>query len=134
MDERYMKQALLNLIKNAHAAMNGGGVLTVATGLADNEIQITVSDTGVGISAGNISKVFEPYYTTKETGTGLGLTIVYKIIKEHLGDINVRSREGEGSCFTITLPVCETEHRLIGTDYTDDFLGETGNAGQGGKN
>ena len=113
MDERYMKQALLNLIRNAQAAMPDGGVLTVSTAFADNEIRVNVIDTGVGINAENLSKIFEPYYTTKESGTGLGLTIVFKIIKEHRGEINVQSREGEGTCFTITLPAIESERRLI---------------------
>jgi signal transduction histidine kinase len=113
MDERYMKQALLNLIKNAMAAMEGGGTLTVSTDLADDEIQISVCDTGVGIFKDNLSRIFEPYYTTKETGTGLGLTIVYKIIREHRGEISVQSRENEGSCFTISLPLEQKDQKLI---------------------
>jgi PAS domain S-box-containing protein len=116
MDERYMKRALLNLINNAQAAMEGGGTLTVETALADNEILIKVSDTGTGISPDNVLKIFEPYYTTKETGTGLGLTIVYKVIREHQGEINVQSREGEGSSFIITLPAYQTERRLIASE------------------
>jgi PAS domain S-box-containing protein len=116
MDERYMKRALLNLINNARAAMEDGGTLTVATALVDNEIQIKISDTGIGISPDNLLKIFEPYYTTKETGTGLGLTIVYKVIREHQGEVNVQSREGEGSSFVITLPAYQNEHRLIASD------------------
>ena len=113
MDERYMKQVLLNLVKNAQAAMKGGGTLTVATALAENEIKLSVADTGVGISPKNLAKIFDPYFTTKETGTGLGLTLAFKIIREHRGDIAVQSREGHGSCFTITLPVIQKERRLI---------------------
>jgi PAS domain S-box-containing protein len=113
MDERYMKQALLNLVNNARAAMAGGGELLIKTALADGEIVITISDNGMGISAENLSKIFEPYFTTKDTGTGLGLTIVFKIIKEHQGEINVQSRLGEGSCFTVTLPVIQKQPRLI---------------------
>ena len=112
-DERYMKQALLNLIKNAQAAMRGGGILKIGTSLAEDEINISICDTGIGISADNLSKIFEPYWTTKTSGTGLGLTIVYKIVREHGGEINVQSREGEGSCFTISLPVIQTERRMI---------------------
>jgi signal transduction histidine kinase len=113
-DDRYMKQALLNLIKNAIAAMPGGGELTITTGFSDTEIQISVQDTGVGISEENLSKIFEPYFTTKETGSGLGLTLVFKIIREHRGEMTVKSREGEGACFTITLPVPQRETRLLG--------------------
>jgi PAS domain S-box-containing protein len=112
-DERYMKQALLNLIKNAMAAMNGGGQLTLKTECRDGEIQIVVSDTGIGISEENISKIFEPYFTTKETGSGLGLTLVFKIAREHRGDISVKSKEGEGTSFKITLPIPQKERRLI---------------------
>ncbi|MDR1899718.1 MAG: PAS domain S-box protein, partial [Treponema sp.] len=77
MDERFMKQAMLNLIKNAQAAMPGGGTLTIRTERADSELRISVSDTGTGISEENLSKIFEPYFTTKEAGSGLGLTLVY---------------------------------------------------------
>jgi PAS domain S-box-containing protein len=112
-DERYMKQALLNLIKNAQAAMPNGGLLTIATQTADNEIRISVCDTGMGMSAESLKKIFEPYFTTKDNGTGLGLTLVFKIIKEHHGEIAVESREGEGSNFEISLPIRRKEKRLI---------------------
>jgi len=112
-DERYMKQALLNLIKNAQAAMPNGGLLTIATQVSDNEIRISVCDTGVGMNAESLAKIFEPYFTTKDNGTGLGLTLVYKIIKEHHGEIAVESREGEGSNFEISLPVRRKDKRLI---------------------
>jgi signal transduction histidine kinase len=113
-DDRHMKQVLLNLIKNAQAAMPNGGLLTIATQMSDNEIRISVCDTGIGISAENLKKIFEPYFTTKESGTGLGLTLVYKIIKEHRGEISVESREGEGTNFEIILPVYQKEMRMIG--------------------
>jgi PAS domain S-box-containing protein len=119
-DERYMKQALLNLIKNAIAAMPEGGTLTVKTGGTDTEIQIGVYDTGIGIPEDNLPKIFEPYFTTKDTGSGLGLTLVFKIIKEHRGEVIVKSRKGEGSCFIITLPVPQKETRLLG------YEGESG--------
>jgi PAS domain S-box-containing protein len=112
-DERFMKQALLNLIKNAIAAMGNGGTLTITTGFNDTEIQISVKDTGIGISEENLPKIFEPYFTTKPTGTGLGLTLVFKIIREHRGDLNVKSREGEGTDFIITLPIPQRETRLL---------------------
>ncbi|MDR0786104.1 MAG: PAS domain-containing sensor histidine kinase [Treponema sp.] len=122
-DERYMKQALLNLIKNAIAAMPQGGTLSIKTRVHDAEVLLSVTDTGVGISEENISKIFEPYWTTKETGSGLGLTLVYKIIKEHQGEIAVKSKEGEGAFFTISLPIPQKDRRLL--CYDGDFYSFT---------
>jgi len=112
-DERYMKQALLNLIKNAQAAMPNGGVLTVMTNFTDNEIRISICDTGIGISKENLAKIFEPYFTTRETGTGLGLTQVYKIIREHQGEISVDSSPGTGAEFRINLPIPQKVTRML---------------------
>jgi len=113
-DERHMKQAFLNLIKNAQAAMPKGGVFTVVTNFADNEIRISFCDTGVGISKENLVKIFEPYFTTRDAGTGLGLTQVYKIIREHNGEITVDSAPDTGAEFRISLPIPQKETRLIG--------------------
>jgi PAS domain S-box-containing protein len=113
-DERFMKQAFLNLIKNAIAAMPDGGKLLIKTETEDTDVKITVADTGTGISDENITKIFEPYFTTKDNGSGLGLTLVYKIIREHQGEINVKSAPGEGASIIITLPVPQKEWRLIG--------------------
>ncbi|MDR2418623.1 MAG: PAS domain-containing protein [Treponema sp.] len=127
-DERHIKQVLLDLIKNAIAAMSEGGVLTVITEATDTEVFISISDTGVGIPEENLSKIFEPYFTTKATGSGLGLTLVFKIIREHQGEITVKSRPSEGTCFTISLPVPQKERRLIGygSDKEDTaYHGET---------
>jgi signal transduction histidine kinase len=115
-----MKQALLNLIKNAQAAMPKGGLLTIATLGSESEIRISICDTGTGISPENLKKIFEPYFTTKDSGTGLGLTLVYKIIREHHGDISVDSREGEGTDFEIILPVHRKEQRLIPYNVNDN--------------
>lgn len=116
LDPRYMKQAVLNLVQNALAAMPRGGKLTLSTGRGDDGILLTVADTGTGIPEENLPKIFEPYFTTKETGTGLGLTLTFKIVKEHGGEIAVRSREGEGTAFTITLPLPPAERRLLSHD------------------
>ncbi|MDR0502663.1 MAG: PAS domain-containing protein [Treponema sp.] len=113
MDERFMKQALLNLIKNAQSAMHEGGVLTIATKCADDEVRILICDTGCGISKENLARIFEPYFTTRETGTGLGLTQVFKIIKEHQGEITVDSTPGTGAEFRIILPVPRKNTRMI---------------------
>jgi len=119
MDERYMKQAILNLITNARAAMPNGGVLTVATNRVDNEVRISICDTGIGISEEHLIKIFEPYFTTKETGTGLGLTHVYKIIREHQGEITVDSAPDQGAEFKIILPVPQKETRMIAYNEGD---------------
>ncbi|GHU32247.1 PAS domain-containing sensor histidine kinase [Spirochaetia bacterium] len=115
-DERYIKQALLNLVKNSIAAMPDGGTLTIATYRQDSEVILCVSDTGTGIPEENISKIFEPYFTTKATGSGLGLTLVYKIIREHNGEITIKSRINEGTSFIISLPIPQKDRKLIGFD------------------
>jgi two-component system, sporulation sensor kinase E len=114
-DSRYIKQALLNLIKNAIAAMPSGGALRLETLRSGEEVLVRVSDTGTGIPEQIMDKIFEPYFTTKPFGTGLGLTIVFKIIKEHFGDISVSSRMGEGTTVTLALPMPQSEKILI--DY-----------------
>ncbi len=114
-DPRFIKQALLNLIKNAVSAMPEGGVLRVRTMREGEDVLIRVSDTGTGIPEEIIGKIFEPYFTTKPFGTGLGLTIVFKIVKEHFGDISVASRPAEGTTFVVSLPIPQKEKMLI--DY-----------------
>lgn len=109
LDVNYMKQALLNIVKNAMHAMEGGGNLTILTKLDGDFISLSISDTGSGIPEEKISKIFEPYYTTKDTGTGLGLTVVFKVIKEHKGEISVSSVINEGTTFTILLPIPQSE-------------------------
>jgi PAS domain S-box-containing protein len=113
LDRRYMKQAILNLAKNALAAMPDGGSLGFRVEAKDDEVHIAVEDSGTGISEEDLPKIFEPYYTTKETGTGLGLTITFKIVREHQGEINVSSKPGYGSTFTIVLPVPQREKHLL---------------------
>ncbi|MFP4179929.1 MAG: two-component system sensor histidine kinase NtrB [Spirochaetaceae bacterium] len=113
-DEKFIKQALMNIVKNGIAAMEGGGVLTISTREDEGYVHTDISDTGVGISDEKITKIFEPYYTTKDFGSGLGLTVVYKVVREHGGEISVQSQEGEGTVFTISLPVPESEKKLLG--------------------
>jgi PAS domain S-box-containing protein len=113
MDERYIKQAVLNLLKNAISAMPEGGTLRVQTVQKGNELRLRIRDTGVGIPEENMEKIFEPYFTTKDFGSGLGLTLVYKIVKEHLGDIEINSKVGEGTTITLSFPIPQKEKRLI---------------------
>jgi signal transduction histidine kinase len=133
-DENLLKQALLNLIKNAMNAMENGGMLTLQARLDGNHVSIKVTDTGTGMSEETIQKIFEPYFTTKATGTGLGLTVVYKIMKEHKGDISVTSKLGEGTCFTLTFPVPRTERLALDNEAVtcvassvEEVLDETDN-------
>ena len=111
LDAKYLKQALLNIVKNAIAAMPQGGTLRIETRRKGDTLQLKVSDTGVGIPEENLDKIFEPYFTTREFGSGLGLTLVYKIVKEHQGEIAVSSRPGEGTTFTLSFPVPQGERR-----------------------
>jgi len=114
LDEKYLKQALLNIIKNAISAMPQGGTLRIESQRKGASLQLKVSDDGVGIPEGNLDKIFEPYFTTKDFGSGLGLTLVYKIVKEHLGEIAVSSQVGAGTTFTLSFPIPQKEKRLIG--------------------
>jgi len=109
-DPHALQQVFLNMIHNAHQAMAGHcrpGVLTVRSRLDDEMISIRFQDTGPGIPADNLQKIFEPLFTTKERGegTGLGLSICYEIIREHGGNIYVASEHGDGACFVVELPV-----------------------------
>jgi PAS domain S-box-containing protein len=116
LDERLMKQALLNLVKNALAAMPGGGELKLSADSSDEEVILSVEDSGLGISEEDLPKIFEPYFTTKDNGTGLGLTITFKIVREHGGEISVASRPGLGSTFAIHLPVPQKDKKLLPFD------------------
>ena len=120
-DKRYIKQVLINLIKNAEFAMTKtGGILKIATEYKDNQAVLKISDTGTGIPDHILSRIFEPYFTTKDFGSGIGLTISYKIIKEHGGDISVKTKEKKGTTFIVTLPIPEKRQKLIGWDKKGD--------------
>jgi signal transduction histidine kinase len=106
-DPESLRSVITNLIINGFQAMDGsGGRLSIVLAPEDGgrRARIDVTDTGRGIAPEDISKVFEPYYSTKETGTGLGLAIVKKAVDDHHGTISVKSKVGEGTTFTITLP------------------------------
>jgi signal transduction histidine kinase len=122
-DPYYLDQVIKNLVINAIDAMTDGGRITINSCIAAHEevtnldekridgelIKIAVSDTGKGIEKENLNNVFDPFYTTKAQGkgSGLGLAMAYGIVKEHGGYITVDSREGEGTMFTIFLPVSD---------------------------
>ncbi|MBF0564801.1 MAG: hypothetical protein HQK89_06120 [Nitrospirae bacterium] len=104
---RHLEQVFVNLISNAVDSMSGKGAIRVKISQGEMDVVIEVADTGPGIPAGVIDRVFEPFYTRKDKGTGLGLFIVYNNIKKHGGTIFVSSEEGKGAAFTITLPIRE---------------------------
>ncbi len=104
-DRDQVVQVLLNLVGNALDAMPRGGTLTVGARAAGGGVAFTVRDTGPGIAPGDLGRVFEPYFTTKEGGTGLGLAIADRIAEEHGGRLEASSAPGEGATFTLTLPV-----------------------------
>ena len=82
--------------------------------LKSDSVEITISDTGVGIPADVIERIFDPFFTTKDSGTGLGLAVVHRIIEGHKGKIEVNSKEGEGTSFKITLPMAEVRSEESG--------------------
>ncbi|MEZ6062136.1 MAG: HAMP domain-containing sensor histidine kinase [Planctomycetaceae bacterium] len=106
-----LQQVFTNLISNAVAALPDGGDVRVSVSATDDgkQVCVEVSDTGTGISAEDLPRVFEPFFTTKDVGlgTGLGLSIAYGIIREHGGEISVRSTQGQGTSFRITLPLTD---------------------------
>jgi two-component system, NtrC family, sensor kinase len=107
-DGDQIQQVFMNIVLNAADAMGGnGGTLTIKTDLSDGMTQVSFTDTGCGMSQEHLSKLFAPFFTTKETGkgTGLGLAISYGIVQSHGGDIEVESEVGKGSTFRVKLPV-----------------------------
>src|SRR6266513_337618 len=113
LDRDQMKQAFYNVIKNSLEAMKRRGTLRIRTDLDDTHIIVSFVDTGSGMSAGNLSRVFEPYFTTKPSGTGLGLLIVRRIVREHGGELSIESNEGKGLTLTIRLPYIDKRVRML---------------------
>jgi PAS domain S-box-containing protein len=112
-DATQMQQVLVNLIKNAMQAMARGGTLTLQTGESSDGVWVSVADTGGGIPQEQIARIFEPFYTTKKKGSGLGLMIVQRIVRAHGGKIEVESRVGQGTTFRIWLPSHERKPKLL---------------------
>jgi two-component system, sporulation sensor kinase E len=112
-DRDQMKQAFYNLTKNSFEAMKRGGVLHIRTDRDDTHVLIRFADTGGGMSAENMSRIFEPYFTTKESGSGLGLLIVRRIVREHGGELSIASTEGKGLTVTIRLPYVDKRVRML---------------------
>ena len=112
-DPTQTQQALVNLVKNAMQAMTTGGTLTLQTGESPDAVWVSVADTGGGIPEEQINRIFEPFYTTKKSGTGLGLMIVQRIVRAHGGRIELESHVGRGTTFRLWLPLHEKKPRLL---------------------
>ena len=104
-DRQQIHQVLLNLFKNALEAMPRGGELTLATRVNGPNLEVSISDTGQGMTPEVKANIFQPYFTTKEKGTGLGLAICQNILEEHGGCLIADSVPGQGSTFTIQIPI-----------------------------
>jgi signal transduction histidine kinase len=111
-DASTLQQVLLNLVTNAREAMGSGGEIRIETGAAPERagwVRMAIADTGPGISAEELSKVFDPFYTTKRSGTGLGLSVSYGIIQDHHGTVDVQSIPGRGTTFVLAFPAVSNE-------------------------
>ena len=118
-DRDQLKQAFYNVIKNSFEAMKRRGILRIRTDMDDTHVLISFTDTGGGMTAETLSRVFEPYYTTKDSGSGLGLLIVRRIVREHGGELAIESNEGKGLTLTIRLPYRDQRIRMLeaGTNH-----------------
>jgi len=105
LDCRQIHQTLLNIVVNAFQAMSSGGTLRLSARVSDGDLEVAVADTGPGIPPEHLDRIFEPYFSTKEGGTGLGLALAQRIVEAHGGSITVDSRPGAGSTFRIRLPL-----------------------------
>lgn len=115
LDKGQMQQAIYNLLRNASQAMTDGGLLRVEIRVADDLVAVTFRDTGAGIKPEDLGTVFEPFHTTKTEGTGLGLMIVQRILRDHGGRIEIETRPGEGTAVTLVLPRDDRRVRLLGS-------------------
>jgi signal transduction histidine kinase len=109
LDQSSLRGALMNLMLNAIEAMKDGGTLSIAIEHMGKSLRLEIADTGHGISEEEVKKIFEPFYTTKEQGLGLGMPYAKKIIEQHGGTISLNSQSGEGTTITIVLPAAQAE-------------------------
>ena len=120
LDGDQMKQAFYNLIRNACQAMPHGGTLLIIGTFNDDEVRLSFDDQGKGISPENLSNLFQPFFTTRKSGTGLGLLIVRRIIREHGGEIELESKEGDGTRVNIYLPLVEKRMRYLTASHENE--------------
>jgi two-component system, NtrC family, sensor kinase len=116
-DEGQLRAVFLNLLRNSREAMPGGGTVTVRTRRAEGAVEVAVRDTGGGIPPGDLTRIFDTFYSTKERGTGLGLAFAQQVVKEHGGTIRCESELGRGTAFTVRLPT-EAEVGEVSTEET----------------
>ena len=107
-DPLEVEQLFSNLFVNAIDEMHNGGTLKVFLDHDNKNIQINISDTGKGIPLENLDKIFDPFFTTKKIGTGLGLSVVFRIIKTYNGNIKVSNEHGKGALFCVSLPLSDS--------------------------
>lgn len=112
-DRHQIKQAIYNIIRNSFQAMKSGGILRITSGIQDDFICLRFADTGGGIAPENMSRIFDPYFTTKMSGSGLGLLIVRRIVREHGGEIEIVNHEGKGIELTIRIPFRDRRVRML---------------------
>jgi len=103
-DKAQIARALRNIVENSVEAMPSGGTLKLRASGVDARIRIVVEDTGVGIEEDVMASVLDPFFTSKTMGAGLGLTMVYQIVMNHQGEIDIKSRGGKGTIVTLDLP------------------------------
>jgi len=115
LDREQMKQAFYNVIKNSLEAMRRHGTLRIHTDLDDTHVIVSFTDTAVACRQKNLSRVFEPYFTTKPSGTGLGLLIVRRIVREHGGELSIESSQDKGLTLTIRFAVHREAHSNVGS-------------------
>lgn len=130
-DEKIFREMIINIVQNAFAAIKERfpecknedlqndefiGKISIRISVKFDKYIISISDNGCGMSDETIVRLFEPYFTTKASGTGLGMTLVYKIVKEFSGDIHVKSEENKGTTFIIEFPIPQTEKKLLSSD------------------
>ena len=112
-DRAQMEQVFFNLVKNALEAMKDGGALAIEVTADDRDVRVLFHDNGNGMDAATLAHIFEPYRTTKEQGTGLGLMVCRRIVRAHGGEIDVESKPGAGTTFTIRIPRLEKRIRRL---------------------
>jgi signal transduction histidine kinase len=119
-DEARLRGACLNLLRNAREATPKGGSITVRTRPLEGCVELQIRDTGGGIPPGDLTRIFEPFYSTKERGTGLGLAFTQQVVEEHLGTIQCDSALGRGTCFTLRFPTAPGEVEPVAQEAVTD--------------
>ena len=119
-DSEQLKQVLFNVIGNAIEAVENDSEIRILTGLEDRFVFAKIIDHGSGISKDDLSKVFEPYYTTKRTGHGIGMMIVHRIMRDHGGDVGIDSKVGAGTIVTLRFPRKSSRSKLLESNPSND--------------